>query len=62
MGLLTPSVRYTVSADLRVRLFPSFYLYAQGGNLYFPQSDGTLFRGAFGGAGLGFDFEKRFGG
>jgi hypothetical protein len=51
------SPRYSVSADLRVRLFRSFYLYGAAGTLIFPQPLGSLSRGVFVSAGVGVDFD-----
>jgi hypothetical protein len=50
--------RYAMSANLFLRLFPSFYLVGSGGTVMFPQLDGTLSRGMFLSAGAGFDFER----
>lgn len=50
--------RYATTLELRVRLFSSFYLMGAGGTVFFPQPDGTLARGIYGGAGAGIDFER----
>ena len=50
--------RYAVTSELRLRIFSSFYVLGSGGTVFFPQSDGTLVRGVYAGAGAGFDFER----
>jgi hypothetical protein len=49
--------RYSVGAQLRVRFSQSFYGVGDGGTLYFPQSDNSLFSAWFASAGIGLDFE-----
>lgn len=51
--------RFSVTGGLRLRLFPSFYVLAEGGTVFFPQTDGSLLRGVMGSIGAGVDFEKR---
>jgi hypothetical protein len=50
--------RVTVQTEARYRLAPSVYVLGNLGNAYFPQADGTLLRGVYGGLGLGLDFES----
>lgn len=50
--------RFNVTGGLRLRVLPSFYLLAEGGTVFFPQTDGTLLRGVYGSAGAGIDFER----
>lgn len=51
--------RFSVTGGLRLRLFPSFYVLAESGTVFFPQPDGSLLRGVMGSIGAGIDFEKR---
>lgn len=55
---LAQAPRYTGTAGLRWRFFPSFYVLAEGGILLFPQPDGSLVRGVTASAGVGVDFER----
>ena len=50
--------RFGLSAELRYRIFPALYLAGTGGTVYFPQPDGSLVAGLYGGLGLGADFER----
>jgi hypothetical protein len=50
--------RWAVNAQLKARLFPSFYVLGQGGTVFFPQPDGSLVRGVAVSAGVGVDFER----
>lgn len=55
---LAQAPRYGFSGSLRARLFPSFYVTAEGGTLFFPQVDGSLVRGVAFSAGVGVDFQR----
>ncbi len=55
---LAQTPRFGVTGGLRWRLFPSFYVLAEAGTLFFPQPDGSLIRGVMGSAGVGVDFER----
>jgi hypothetical protein len=57
LGILQ-APRYSVLGGLRWRIFPSFYVVAEGGTLFFPLPDGSLQRGVIGSAGVGVDFER----
>lgn len=50
--------RYSATGGLRWRFFPSFYVLAEAGTLFFPQPDGSLVRGVTASAGVGVDFER----
>lgn len=50
--------RLNASGEFRYRLLASLYALATGGTVYFPQPDGTLVRGVYGGLGVGLDFER----
>lgn len=50
--------RFAFNGGLRWRLFPSFYVLAEGGTVFFPQVDGSLIRGVSFSAGAGVDFER----
>lgn len=50
--------RYAMTTEARLRIFPSFYVLAAAGTVYFPQPDGSLVRGIYAGAGAGLDFER----
>ena len=54
---LNQAARFSYSAELRYRPIASLYILAQGGSLYFPQSDGSLIRGGTVGVGIGGDIE-----
>ncbi len=55
---LAQAPRYAFSGGLRLRLFASFYLLAEGATVFLPQPDGSLIRGVGGSAGVGIDFER----
>jgi hypothetical protein len=55
---LAKSERFAFNAGLRWRIFPSFYVLAEGGTVFFPQVDGTLIRGVTFSGGAGVDFER----
>ncbi len=55
---LAQTPRYAFTGGLRWRLFPSFYVLAEGGTVFFPQPDGSLIRGVSASAGVGVDFER----
>ncbi|MFZ5440364.1 MAG: hypothetical protein ACOZQL_10165, partial [Myxococcota bacterium] len=55
---LAQSPRYHVAGGFRWRLFPSFYVLADGGTVFFPQPDGSLIRGVTASAGVGVDFAR----
>ncbi|MBS1152470.1 MAG: hypothetical protein H6Q89_4168 [Myxococcaceae bacterium] len=49
--------RHAVTGELRARIVASFYVIGSGGTVFFPQTDGSLVRGIYAGAGAGIDFD-----
>jgi hypothetical protein len=52
------SPRMSATFEARYRFAPALYALAAGGTVYFPQAEGGLVRGLFGGVGVGADFER----